>query len=343
MKTIDRWRRARAGAVPALVACALLIFPGRRDPHWSLPLEDLGLYAEEVGGRGSATAVPGERWATADATASTWDIPIHRTPEVERWIEFYSSDPGRRYFEDWLDRMSRYEAPIREELRRRGMPEDLVYIALIESGFEPRAVSNARASGLWQIMPAAAREQGLLVSPYVDERFDPVRSTTAAIAFLESLHHRFGAWYLAVAAYNTGASRVQRALRARGGDGPWTEEDFWEIAHLLPEETRQHVPRLIAAAILGKEPTRFGFRPDRPEPHSFETVFTVGGTALRDVATAAGVSEEEVRTLNPHLVRSMVPPDMFYPVRVPSGTARRVVVALSTEGPGVAEGARLAE
>ncbi|MFW6198988.1 MAG: lytic transglycosylase domain-containing protein [Gemmatimonadota bacterium] len=272
-----------------------------------------------------------------DTATASWDIPIHRTPEVERWIAFYTSESGRRSFEDWLDRMSLYEEPIRKELRSRGMPEDLVYIALIESGFEPRAVSSARASGLWQIMPVTAREQGLRVNPWVDERLDPVRSTTAAIEFLEALHARFGAWYLAVAAYNTGASRVYRALSTHVGAGPWSEDHFWSISPHLPRETQQHVPRLIAAAVLGKEPARFGFAPQATAPRAFETVYTLGETSLARLADAAGVPHREVRDLNPHLIRGVSPPGLFYPVRVPTGTARQVVAALSTGEPGVAE------
>lgn len=276
--------------------------------------------------------------------ATSWDIPIQRTPDVERWIDFHTSGRGQRYFSDWLDRMSRYEGPIREELRRRDLPEDLVYIALIESGFEPRAVSRARASGLWQFMAGTARDHGLAVSAHVDERLDPVRSTTAAIDFLQSLHDRFGSWYLAVAAYNAGPTRVSRVLKEHvGGEGPWTDDHFWEIAPHLPEETRQHIPRLIAAAILGKDPARYGFHPETSGPRSFETVFALGGTPLAEVATGAGVALEEVRNLNPHLLGSVTPPDRIYPVRVPAGTAGPVMAALATQRTGSDQRAMLGE
>lgn len=327
MKSTYEFQGIRAGVATAVAASALLTFAGQR-----VAPVDLDTDGSEEGHVDSREGPGGMVSSTTPPPSgpASWDIPIHRTPDVERWIDFYSSDPGRGYFEEWLDRMTRYEEPIREELRRRGMPEDLVYIALIESGFEPLAVSKARASGLWQIMPATARDHGLLVNRYVDERLDPIRSTTAAIDFLDSLHERFGSWYLAVAAYNTGASRVHRVLRTHGGEGPWTDEDFWRISPHLPSETRQHVPRLIAAAILGKESVRFGFRPERSHPLSFETVFTLGETPLARVADAAGVSEDDVRALNPHLIRDVSPPGMFYPVRVPGGTARDVMLALST-------------
>ena len=344
-RTAGRLGGFRGGLATVVVASALLITSSQRagpdESDARPPQPDTGWEDDgpvRVGAAPDVVESPG-----AHEASPSWDIPIHHTPDVERWIAYYTSEPGRRSFEDWLDRMSRYEEPIRTELRRRGMPEDLVYIALIESGFEPRAVSTARATGLWQIMPVTAREQGLRVNAWVDERLDPVRSTTAAIDFLESLHDRFGAWYLAVAAYNTGASRVHRALTTHVGNGPWAEEHFWEVAAHLPRETRQHVPRLIAAAVLGKEPARFGFEPQATAPRDFETVFTRGETPLARLADVAGVPHREVRDLNPHLIRGVSPPGMFYPVRVPAGTARQVVAALSDGEPGIAEGALLAE
>lgn len=304
----------------------------------------LGTGEEGGMGEGDDGSARSEDLHAATIDGADWDIPIQRTPDVERWIDFHTSGRGRRYFSDWLDRMSRYEGPIREELRSRDLPEDLVYIALIESGFEPRAVSRARASGLWQFMAGTAREHGLLVTTHVDERLDPVRSTTAAIEFLESLHDRFGSWYLAVAAYNAGPTRVSRVLQAHvGGEGPWTDEHFWEIAPHLPAETRQHIPRLIAAAIMGKEPARFGFEPEASGPRDFETVFALGGTPLADVAAGAGVAVDEVRNLNPHFLGSITPPDRIYPVRVPVGTAGPVMAALSPRDAAGAPQVRLGE
>lgn len=218
------------------------------------------------------------------------------------------------------------------------MPEDLVYIALIESGFDPMAVSRAKATGLWQFMARTARERGLLVTGYVDERLDPIRSITAAINLLESLHRRFGSWYLAAAAYNAGPGLVYRMLEAHGGEGPRDEALFWTISRHLPRETQQYVPRLIAAAIMAKDPSRFGFRPEGRGPLSFDTVFTPGETSLRDVAAAAGVSFEEVRALNPHLLRGMSPPNLYYPIRIPAGTAHLVTAALSEWSPGKPRG-----
>ncbi|HSR42304.1 MAG TPA: lytic transglycosylase domain-containing protein [Longimicrobiales bacterium] len=271
----------------------------------------------------------------AERRPVTCDIPIHRTRAVESWIAFHSSEHGRAPFQLWLNRMTRYEGPIRRELGRRGMPQDLVYIALIESGFDPMAVSRARATGLWQFMEGTARDHGLLVNRYVDERLDPFRSTTAAIDLLEALHRRFGSWYLAVAAYNAGPLPVQRALDAHAGHRPWNEAVFWEISPHLPVETRHHIPRLIAAAIMAKDPARFGFRHEPRDPPPFQTVFTPGATPLADVAAAAGVPHEDVRALNAHLLRDVTPPAIYYPVRVPAGTAHLVTAGLYARASGV--------
>lgn len=281
--------------------------------------------AESKGGKAAAVSVA----VDADSELVTWDIPIHRTPTVERWIRIYTG-PGRAYFEDWLHQMSIYEEFIRARLRSRGMPEDLVYVALIESGFEPLALSPARATGMWQFMEGTAREQGLRVDEYVDERLDPIRSTEAAVDFLDQLHDRFGSWYLAAAAYNAGPNRVHRVLEEHTAGAVGDEELFWEISEHLPSETRQHVPRLIAAAILGKNPDRFGFHPETRSGASFEMIFAPGGTSLRAVATAAGLSTGEIRALNPHLIRDVTPPGYFYPVRIPQGKVSRVLAGLSS-------------
>lgn len=266
--------------------------------------------------------------------ADPWDLPVRLTPEVERWIRTYTG-PARSDFEVWLRRMSRFDELIRRQLRERGMPEDLIFVALVESGFRPRALSPARASGMWQFMEGTAREHGLRVDAWVDERLDPIRSTDAALDFLETLHARFRSWYLAAAAYNAGPGRVERALR-RHGERPGhggridSEADFWRIAEHLPAETRQHVPRLIAAAVVGSAPEHFGLEPVPPEPLAFDRVFVPGLTRIEDVASAAGVPPGELRRLNPHLVRGVTPPGVLYPVRIPRGARERTLAGLPT-------------
>lgn len=273
-----------------------------------------------------------ERTVFPDPSPVPWDLPVRLTPEVERWIGTYTG-PGRRDFQIWLQRMSRFDDLIRRGLRERGMPRDLIFVALVESGFHPLALSPERASGMWQFMEATAREHGLRVDAWVDERLDPVRSTDAALDFLEDLHERFGSWYLAAAAYNAGPERVARALRREGGEPPG-EADFWRIAEHLPSETRQHVPRIVAAAVLGNAPEQFGFRPPSRDHLDFDRVFVPGSTTLERVAAAAGVPREEIRRLNPHLILGRTPPDVLYPVRIPRDRGARTLAGLDEPADG---------
>jgi membrane-bound lytic murein transglycosylase D len=202
------------------------------------------------------------------------------------------------------------------------MPEDLVYLSMIESGFNPNARSHANAVGLWQFMAPTARGYGLRVDEYVDERRDPEKSTDAALRYLRDLHDQLGSWYLAAAAYNGGDGRVSRALAAetgrRRGD---SDEDFWRIRHRLPRETREYVPLMVAAALVGKEPGKYGLGDvERWMPLRADTVAVPADTRLETVAEAAGVSEREVTRLNPHLVRKVTPPGKkSFAVRIPQG------------------------
>lgn len=246
-----------------------------------------------------------------------WDIPIVMNDAVESWLDYYQTR-GRESFEITLARAGRYERLMRETFRRAGLPEDLVYLSLIESGFEGTAYSRARAAGLWQFVPATARIYGLEISRWVDERFDPIAATAAAAEYLEDLHREFGDWYLAVAAYNAGPGRVHRAIRRAGS------RDFWTLAEkrVLRSETRNYVPKLIAAALIAKQPDKYGLR-ERPEPiATFDFGFVPDATSLDVVADAAGVPLEDILALNLHLVRGITPPGKEYRVRVPAGRPR---------------------
>jgi membrane-bound lytic murein transglycosylase D len=206
------------------------------------------------------------------------------------------------------------------------MPEDLVYLSMIESGFNPNARSRVNAVGLWQFMAPTARGYGLRVDDYVDERRDPEKSTDAALRYLRDLHEQLGSWYLAAAAYNGGDGRVSRALAAETGRRKGeSEEDFWRIRHRLPRETREYVPLMLAAALVGKQPEKYGLgEVERWMPLRADTVSVPGGTELGTVARAAGVDEHEVTRLNPHLVRKMTPPGKkAFSVRIPDGHRAR--------------------
>ncbi len=257
------------------------------------------------------------------------ELPLHINEDVERWIELFQT-VLKSDFEIFLSRRGAYGDLVRDALRAKGMPEDLLYLAMMESGLKPRAVSNVSAVGLWQFMSPTALQYGLRVDSYVDERRDPIGATEAALDYLDWLHERFGSWYLAAAAYNAGPGRVERVLR-RYADGRIGDENlYWEIVDHLPKETREYVPRLIAATILGNNASAYGFVVTSTERYDFELVFVPSGTSLLRVASALEIDVGILRNLNPHLVRGVTPPSEVYGVRVPVGGSQRVVASLAT-------------
>ncbi|HEX5725288.1 MAG TPA: transglycosylase SLT domain-containing protein [Longimicrobiaceae bacterium] len=273
-----------------------------------------------------SSAAPSLDGIAVDAAAPAarrvrWDIPVVRNAPVERFVRLFTHKQQDR-MALYLKRSGRYEGMIRGKLRARGMPEDLVYLSMIESGFNPTARSRAQAVGLWQFIAGTARDYGLRVDAYVDERRDPEKSTDAALRYLRDLHNEFGAWYLAAAAYNTGGGRVSRVMREETGRVRGVEADFWRIRHRLPAETREYVPLMLAAALIGKEPQRYGLGGvKRWLPLEVETVQVPGGTELEVVARAVGATERELERLNPQLIKQMTPPgSRAYPVRVPRGS-----------------------
>ncbi|HWV58785.1 MAG TPA: LysM peptidoglycan-binding domain-containing protein [Longimicrobiales bacterium] len=250
-----------------------------------------------------------------------WDLPATRNDRVDFWIDFLRG-PNSEHTRLWLERSGRYIPMIRAELRSRGMPEDLIYLAMIESGFSPRAVSSASAVGLWQFIAATGQRYGLRITQHVDERRDPVKATRAALDYLQDLHQRFGSWYLAAAAYNSGENRVDRILRQRAGGRRGDDALFWRIAPYLPRETRDYVPLMLAAGFIAKNPEEYGFTDlEYHDPLRYDEVEVPGSTSLGLVASAAETDEEAIRELNPHLVRGATPPGGSYSVRVPRGAA----------------------
>jgi membrane-bound lytic murein transglycosylase D len=252
-------------------------------------------------------------------------LPLEMNEPVERWVRRFLRDPDS--FQSLLDRKARYAPMVREKLLERGMPEELLYLALIESGFSNRATSEVQAAGVWQMMPPTAMAFGLRVDGWVDERRDPVLSTGAALDYLELLHEKFGSWYLAAAAYNCGPARVARALRGR--EGTPSEAVIWEILPQLPPETRQFIPKLVAASTLARDPERFGLRHPSGAEVTYDQVFVPGGTSLHAVSRVVGVPTARLLELNPHLLRGVTPPGVSYPVRVPPGESSRVVASLA--------------
>jgi membrane-bound lytic murein transglycosylase D len=267
--------------------------------------------------------------AVASRPGSTWDLPKTHNDRVQRWID-YLTGPNRDRMRVWLEREGRYGGLIRERLRERGMPEDLLYLGMIESGLSPKAYSHAHASGLWQFISATGQRYGLEVSTWVDERRDPVKATDAALDYLSDLHDRFGSWYLAAAAYNSGENRVERILRQRVNGRKGSEALFWLIDDYLPRETRDYVPLMLAAAHIGKNPGKYGFHEVALEPPlSYEPVEVPGGVPLSALAEAAGVERAAVEALNPHLMRGITPPGRAWEVRLPVGSGEAVVAAMA--------------
>lgn len=247
------------------------------------------------------------------------DAPRAANPEIDRWTRTFAGSFGTT-FRDFLGRSGRYEPMVLDVLRRYDVPDDFLYLAVIESGMDPHAYSRAAAVGMWQFMSFTARSEGLEVGWSVDERRDPVAATDAAARHLTDLYGTFGDWALAAAAYNAGEYRVKRARRRSGGDA-----DFWELAArgLLPRETRAYVPKLIAAARVGHDPhgTGLGFVPQE-RPLEWRDVQVEPGSRLDAVARAARVSADHVRRLNPHLRQGITSPrGATSTVRLPADAA----------------------
>jgi len=264
------------------------------------------------------------------ATGPTYDIDVVSFADQQRvrYFRDYFLGPARDRFQIWLGRLSRYEGMIRDRFQRAGIPEDLVYLGVIESGYSNTAVSRSNAVGMWQFMSFTARLYGLRVDTWVDERRDPFRATDAAARHLSDLYQEFGSWYLAAAAYNGGAGRVSRGLR-RLSQSPDSASDltFFDLSarRYLRLETRDYVPKLIAAAILAKDPARFGFDSiPYLRPLVFDEVTVPDQTGLDVIAGLADTTARALMELNPQYVRGATPPHEQAIVRVPRGTGTLV-------------------
>ena len=258
---------------------------------------------------------------------ATWDIDVHSYETMDRvrhYVVHFTGEARDRF----VERMSagtRYESMIRAKLRAGDLPEDMYYLAFVESGFNPHAYSRAAAVGMWQFMTSTARGMGLRVDWWIDERRDPVRSTWAAVRFLRGLREQFGSMYLAAAAYNGGPGRVARGLTRYADDLEGTSGDdmFFTLAEkkYLRRETRDYVPQLVAAALVAKEANRYGLNIEKREPFTYDSVRVAPLVALAAIARAAGTDVSALQELNPHILRGMTPPRDSIVVRIPVGSA----------------------
>lgn len=255
---------------------------------------------------------------------TAYNIPVVIDPSVQSHIHFFNTSIRSR-FEQWLMRLSRYRPLVENIFAEFNLPSDLVYLSLVESGFNPYAFSRAKATGPWQFMKGTGKLYGLRIDHYVDERRDPIKSTVAAARYLRDLYDLFGTWPLAMAAYNAGEGKVMRALHKAQA------ETFSDISKtkLIRRETKQYVPRIMAATVIARNPDQYGFSQEPVAPHQFEEVVVSRALHFRAIANATGIPYEELRLLNPELRRDATPPDdSAYHLKVPVGSSAKVMQLL---------------
>lgn len=344
---------ALCAAVFLFAGCALLK-PAGKPPATSLPLHDdssrgeqglaqassatltpleggaLGASARTPGFRDDALPEPQPRLmgetiglktpqfvdeeADFEEPDAIFDVPVETNPSVVSFIRYFQG-PKKDWMLNSLRRAGRYMPRMQSIFREEGLPEDLVYLALIESGFNPYARSRAGAVGIWQFIPETGVRYGLRITPWVDERRDPEKSTRAAARYLKDLYAQFGDWYLAAAAYNCGEKNVEYALQR------YSLDNFWHLTQLpqFPTETKEYVPKYLAALMIAKEPHKYGFgRIEQDNPVKYTLVEIPHPTNLKAVAQACDTEPDVLLSLNPELKRACVP-ESGYKLKVPAG------------------------
>lgn len=245
-----------------------------------------------------------------------FDIPVTWNKQVAMWVKFFTGR-GRSHFINYTQRAGRYAPVLSKIMADSGLPRDLIYLAMAESGFQNHARSWAKAVGPWQFMPYTGKKFGLNIDWYVDERRDPLKATIAAANYLKTLHNLFGSWELATAGYNAGEGKIARAIRM------YRTNDFWKLTkgRYLKPETKNYVPKIMALAIIGKNLNVFGFNEIKFEKTlDYEEIMVKGNADLYEVAEVLDLDFEEVKRYNPEIVRWQIPPYLeSYPLRVPVG------------------------
>jgi membrane-bound lytic murein transglycosylase D len=288
-----------------------------------------------------SSAVPAPKLSpTGPAPDLSWirdlalpDIPIRWDERLLHALEYYRSDPrGRTLVRGLFARQGMYAAMIRERLRAAQLPEDLIYVAMVESGFNTDAHSGVGATGLWQLMPAPATQYGVEMSSWVDARMDPEKCTDAAVRFFQDEFAELGSWPLSLAAFNMGHGALLRAVRK------YNSNDYWLLASLeagLPFETIAYVTRVMAYAVIGRNPTRFGVADVAPvAPIETVSIELPGGVALSKIAKAAGMEVSALAALNPELKKPRLPPDAkLWPLRFPKDRASKFREKWASHGP----------
>lgn len=245
-----------------------------------------------------------------------FDLPVTYNRRVSYWIQYYQTR-GKNWFSEWLERSTKYMPMIQADLRAHQLPQDLAYMVMIESGFEPNAKSHANAVGPWQFIQPTGERYGLNVKWWLDERRDLKKSTSAAISYIRDLYREFGSWYLVAASYNMGENGLRRQILKH------KTKDFWELSRkgALPQETMDYVPKILAAMMVAKTPALYGFRGfAKLEPLEYELARVPGGTDLEDLADHLGVTSKSLKDLNAELILGYVPRQVEkHTIRVPKG------------------------
>lgn len=257
-----------------------------------------------------------------------FDIPVTYNAKVRWWINNFQTG-GRKWFRTWMERSNAYLPKMQGLLRERGLPQDLAYVAMIESGFSSQAVSTASAVGYWQFIQPTANRYGLATTWWLDERRDFTKSTAAAAHYLGDLFRIFKTWYLTAAAYNMGEGRLRRLIEK------YDTRSYWALSMQpdFPQETREYIPKLLAAMFISKAPKLYGFdQLNLRSLEAYEYFFIPGGTDLVNLARYMGVSSELLLGLNPELTRGFVPSHVkSHLIRIPKGLSARVSSYLRNE------------
>lgn len=268
-----------------------------------------------------ALPTPNANTFTPVDTSPYFDIPVTYNTKVKWWINYFQTS-GRKWFRTWLERSHAYMPAMQVVLQQKGLPQDLAYVAMIESGFSAHATSQAEAVGYWQFITPTANRYGLKTTWWLDERRDFTKSTGAAARYLGDLFRQFGSWYLTAAAYNMGEGRMQRLVTKYG------TKNYWVLAKRpdFPDETKQYIPKMLAAMLIAKAPKLYGFHELNPQmPYAYDYFSVPGGTDLYNLARYIGVSGEQMTKLNPELTKGFVPQNVNnHRIRVPKGFSPRV-------------------
>ena len=260
-----------------------------------------------------------ERKQTGKTDHFIFDLPVTYNKKVSRWIAFFQEN-GKGFFRDWLEKSSKYMPTIQNELKKAGLPMDLAYMVMIESGFSSSAVSSAQAVGPWQFISATGKNYGLHQNYWLDERRDLTKSTKAAINYMKDLYQEFGSWYLVAASYNMGEGGLRRQIKKHG------TKDYWELVRkqALPQETQDYVPKILAAMMISKAPNLYGFRNLEPmSPLQTESVVAPANTDLESLADYLSVTRKSIKDINAELVLGYVPKSVSgHTIRIPKGATR---------------------